>query len=85
MRIKVFTVSELHIPALLEFEKTYPNGKILLMEENFRSNGEIVVTADRFIQKNTLRHKKKMKQDQTIIKLGNRHKGNKKRAVQIFK
>ena len=47
--------------ALLEFEKTYPNGKILLMEENFRSNGEIVVAADRFIQKNTLRHKKKMK------------------------
>ena len=37
--------------ALLEFEKTYPNGKILLMEENFRSNGEIVVAADRFIQK----------------------------------
>lgn len=47
--------------ALLEFGKTYPNGKILLMEENFRSNGEIVVAADRFIQKNTLRHKKKMK------------------------
>ncbi len=47
--------------ALLSFESTYPEGKILLMEENFRSDGAIVSAADRFIQKNKLRHKKKMK------------------------
>lgn len=56
--------------ALLEFEKTYPNGKILLMEENFRSNGEIVVAADRFIQKILCDIKRKWRLlDQTIIKL----------------
>lgn len=47
--------------ALLSFESTYPEGKILLMEENFRSDGAIVSAADRFIQKNKLRHKKNMK------------------------
>ena len=47
--------------ALLNFETIYPNGKVLLMEDNFRSNGEIVLAADRFIQQNTLRHKKTMK------------------------
>ena len=47
--------------ALLSFEKKYPNAKILLMEENFRSNANIVNAADAFIQKNTMRHKKYMK------------------------
>lgn len=46
--------------ALLSFEKNYPNAKILLMEENFRSNANIVEAADLFIQKNTLRHAKRM-------------------------
>lgn len=46
--------------ALLSFEKNYPNAKILLMEENFRSNANIVEAADMFIQKNTLRHEKHM-------------------------
>ena len=31
------------------------------MEENFRSNAKIVEAADKFIQKNTLRHEKHMK------------------------
>lgn len=31
------------------------------MEENFRSDARIVLAADRFIQKNTLRHEKHMK------------------------
>lgn len=47
--------------ALLSFEKNHPNAKILLMEENFRSNANIVEAADIFIQKNTLRHEKHMK------------------------
>lgn len=46
--------------ALLSFEKNYPGAKILLMEENFRSNANIVKAADQFIQKNTLRHEKHM-------------------------
>lgn len=46
--------------ALLSFEKTYTNAKVLLMEENFRSTKEIVETADAFIQKNRYRHKKTM-------------------------
>ena len=46
--------------ALLSFEKTYPGAKVLLMEENFRSNANIVMAADAFIQKNTMRHEKHM-------------------------
>lgn len=46
--------------ALLSFEKDHPAARVLLMEENFRSDGKIVAAADRFIQKNTLRHKKCM-------------------------
>ena len=47
--------------ALLSFEKDHPGAKVLLMEENFRSNARIVEAADRFIQKNTLCHEKHMK------------------------
>ena len=47
--------------ALLSFEKKYPGAKVLLMEENFRSNAKIVEAADKFIQKNTLRHEKHMR------------------------
>ncbi len=47
--------------ALLDFDKYHPGGKILLMEENFRSNSSIVDAAQIFIQKNTLRHKKTIK------------------------
>ena len=54
--------------ALLSFESTYPEGKILLMEENFRSDGAIVSAADRFIQKNKLRHKKNMKASRDMVK-----------------
>ena len=46
--------------ALLSFEKDFPAAKILLMEENFRSDAKIVAAADRFIQKNVLRHEKHM-------------------------
>lgn len=46
--------------ALLSFDKDHPDAKVLLMEENFRSNANIVYSADAFIQKNRLRHKKSM-------------------------
>ncbi len=46
--------------ALLHFEQQHPGAKVLLMEENFRSDAGIVLAADRFIQKNTLRHEKHM-------------------------
>ena len=46
--------------ALLEFEQHHPGARVLLMEENFRSDASIVRSADRFIQKNTLRHEKHM-------------------------
>ena len=47
--------------ALLTFEQNHPGGKVLLMEENFRSNARIVEAADRFIRKNTLRREKHMR------------------------
>lgn len=46
--------------ALLDFEKDHPGAEVLLMEQNFRSNGQIVKAADRFIQKNLFRHEKSM-------------------------
>ena len=47
--------------ALLSFEKDHPNAKVLLMEENFRSDAHIVAAADRFVQKNLYRHEKNMR------------------------
>ncbi len=47
--------------ALLRFGQDHPGAKVLLMEENFRSNARIVEAADRFIQKNVLRHEKHMR------------------------
>lgn len=64
--------------ALLDFEKDHKNAKVLLMEENFRSNARIVERADHFIRKNTLRHKKEMhatrepQQDVHVIELSSR-------------
>ena len=52
--------------ALLSFEKNHKGAKVLLMEENFRSNANIVDAADRFIQKNTLRHEKHMKATKAV-------------------
>ena len=46
--------------ALLEFERVHPDGRVLLMEENFRSDAKIVEAADRFIGKNLNRHEKQM-------------------------
>ena len=46
--------------ALINFEKEHRGAKVLLMEQNYRSGSGIVRAADRFIQKNTLRHAKHM-------------------------
>lgn len=47
--------------ALLSFEKEHPKAKVLLMEENFRSNAKIVQAADAFIDRNEHRHEKHMR------------------------
>ena len=47
--------------ALLSFEQEHPGARVLLMEENFRSCAQIVEAADCFIQKNVLRHAKRMR------------------------
>lgn len=46
--------------ALIGFEKEHRGAKVLLMEQNYRSGSGIVRAADRFIQRNTLRHAKHM-------------------------
>lgn len=46
--------------ALTEFQTVWPEGRILLLETNYRSYGNIVGHADAFIQKNTERHEKHM-------------------------
>lgn len=46
--------------ALIGFAKTYPDAKILKMEENFRSEWEIVDKANHFIKQNQNRYPKNM-------------------------
>lgn len=46
--------------ALLHFEKDHKGAKVLLMEENFRSQKKIVERAAHFITQNVLRHEKNM-------------------------
>lgn len=45
---------------LLDFEKTYPGAKVLKMEQNFRSDREIVTQANQFIKQNKKRYDKSM-------------------------
>ncbi len=47
--------------ALLNFKNEHPGAKILLMEENYRSNQNIVEAADSLIQNNKIRYKKRLK------------------------
>ncbi|PLR82060.1 ATP-dependent DNA helicase Rep [Bacillus canaveralius] len=46
---------------LLEFEKDFPDAKIVVLSENYRSNHEIVSTANRVISENKQRRPKEMK------------------------
>lgn len=54
--------------ALLEFEKEYPEAKVLLMEKNYRSGREIVEAADAFIRKNEHRHPKTLQAARDSVK-----------------
>lgn len=47
--------------ALMEFQQVYPQGRVLLMEENYRSHKAIVQVANRFIQQNRNRYEKIIK------------------------
>ena len=47
--------------ALLDFEKDHPSAKVLVMDQNYRSNARIVEAADLFIQHNKARHDKHMR------------------------
>lgn len=42
--------------ALIDFDKTYPDAKVMSIAKNYRSTGKIVSLADRFIKANTERH-----------------------------
>lgn len=46
--------------ALLNFENDHPAAKVLVMDQNYRSNAKIVELADKFIQHNKSRHQKHM-------------------------
>lgn len=48
------------VQKLLEFEKIYPQAKILTMTQNYRSTPEIVKTANDFIKRNPKRYAKEM-------------------------
>lgn len=45
---------------LLNFSKTYPNAKVMFMEENFRSSKDIVDLSSKFIENNKIRYNKKI-------------------------
>ena len=47
--------------ALLSFTDDHPQGRVLVMEENYRSNANIVQAADAFIRRNVYRHPKTMR------------------------
>lgn len=51
--------------ALMQFEQVYPNARVLLIEENYRSTPEILRPADAFIQKNCSRHPKTIRPTRT--------------------
>ena len=44
--------------ALMDFEKTYPGARVLLMEENYRSREPILAAANRFVVRNRYRRPK---------------------------
>lgn len=49
-----------NIKEILEFKQTYPNAKILFMEENFRSTKNIIHVANELIKGNNERYKKEL-------------------------
>lgn len=59
--------------ALLDFSKVYPHGKVLKMEQNYRSTKEIVSHANDFIKMNVQRYDKNMFTDNEQGKKINLH------------
>lgn len=49
-----------NIRNILGFEKDYPNAKLVILEENYRSTQTILAIANRAIEKNKLRREKKL-------------------------
>src|SRR5699024_174412 len=47
--------------ALMEFDRIYPNARVLYLEQNYRSTRTITAAADRFIQANQNRRPKHMR------------------------
>lgn len=45
---------------ILNFERDYPNAKVIKLEQNYRSSSNIITAADNVIKKNALRTDKKM-------------------------
>ena len=56
----IYTFRAAFPKALLDFEKTYKNANILLMEQNYRSTKNIVRSANNFIKQNKERYDKNM-------------------------
>jgi len=49
-----------NIHNILHFEKDYPEAKVVLLEQNYRSTKNILAIANAIIEKNTVRKKKKL-------------------------
>lgn len=47
--------------ALVEFEQLYPEGRVLVMEENYRSTAQIIAAANDFVSRNRFRHPKQIR------------------------
>ncbi|SFJ76456.1 DNA helicase-2 / ATP-dependent DNA helicase PcrA [Halobacillus dabanensis] len=48
------------VTKLLQFEKTYPDGAVMTMSQNYRSSQEIVKASNQFIKRNKNRYEKEM-------------------------
>ncbi len=49
-----------NIKNILEFERDYPDAKVILLEENYRSTKNIIASANELISKNTYRKEKNL-------------------------
>ena len=56
----IYTWRGAQIKNMLEFEKTYPGTKIILLEQNYRSTKTIITASNRIIEKNNNRPEKNL-------------------------
>jgi DNA helicase-2/ATP-dependent DNA helicase PcrA len=54
----IYSFRGANIKNILDFEKDYPEGKVVLLEENYRSTQTILSAANRVIEKNKMRREK---------------------------